>query len=56
MDSEDPVERTDRVLEVLSRPLTRYVLAVLAGVDPGAFDEPLTPVNGTSDDSDPDEP
>ncbi len=29
----------DRVLDLLSKPLSRYILSVLAGVDPGTFTE-----------------
>jgi hypothetical protein len=35
--SEDKRESIDQVLELLSEPLNRYILSVLAGVDPGTF-------------------
>ena len=35
--SEDQIEKTDQVLELLTKPLTRYILSVLAGVNPGKF-------------------
>jgi len=37
MSSEDKIEEVDRVLDLLSRPLSRFILSVLAGVDPGTF-------------------
>jgi len=37
MSSEDKIEELDRVLDLLSKPLSRYILSVLAGVDPGTF-------------------
>ena len=35
--NEDKTEGVDQVLALLSEPLSRYILSVLAGVDPGAF-------------------
>jgi hypothetical protein len=32
-------ENLDDLLDLLSKPLSRYILSVLAGVDPGAFHE-----------------
>ncbi len=37
MSSEESGEHIDDVLEVLSNPLSRYILSVLAGVDPGVY-------------------
>ncbi|MHA2188288.1 MAG: hypothetical protein ACW99V_08625 [Candidatus Thorarchaeota archaeon] len=39
MSSEEHTEDVDFVLDVLSKPLSRYILSVLAGVDPGVFTE-----------------
>ena len=36
--SEDKAEGMDRVLDLLSKPLSRYILSVLAGIDPGTFE------------------
>ncbi len=41
MNSEDKAAEVDRVLNLLSRPLSRYILSVLAGVDPGTFVGPM---------------
>ncbi|MBN2228389.1 MAG: hypothetical protein JW779_02275 [Candidatus Thorarchaeota archaeon] len=41
MSSEDKAEQVDRILDVLSKPLNRYILSVLAGVDPGPFTETI---------------
>jgi hypothetical protein len=40
MSDEDSSERVEDVLEVLSNPLSRYILSVLAGVDPGVYTSP----------------
>ena len=37
MSNEDKAESVDQVLDLLSEPLSRYILSVLAGVDPGTF-------------------
>ena len=37
MSNEDTPEEVDRVLELLSNPLSRYILSVLAGVNPGTY-------------------
>ncbi|MHA2059110.1 MAG: hypothetical protein ACW979_15945 [Candidatus Thorarchaeota archaeon] len=37
MGNEDKTEGVDQVLDLLSEPLSRYILSVLAGVDPGTF-------------------
>ena len=37
MSNENQAKRTDRVLDLLTNPLTRYILSVLAGVNPGKF-------------------
>ncbi len=37
MSNEGPAEKIDRILDLLSRTLSRYILSVLAGVDPGEF-------------------
>ena len=41
MSSEERTEDVDLVLDVLSKPLSRYILSVLAGVDPGVFTETI---------------
>ena len=35
--NENQVEKTDHVLDLLTKPLTRYILSVLAGVNPGKY-------------------
>ena len=42
MSSEENEEIIDDLLTVLSKPLSRYILSVLAGVDPGVFTETCT--------------
>ena len=37
MSDEDKENGIDEVLELLAKPLSRYILSVLAGVDPGLF-------------------
>jgi hypothetical protein len=37
VNNEDKAEGVDQVLNLLSEPLNRYILSVLAGVDPGTF-------------------
>lgn len=37
MSNEDSSEHVDDVLEILANPLSRYILSVLAGVDPGVY-------------------
>ena len=37
MSSDEQSERLDQLLELLSKPLTRYILSVIAGVDPGIY-------------------
>lgn len=50
MSSEERAKQVDELLELLSKPLTRYILSVLAGVDPGAFVGPSEdPQNTTQD-------
>ncbi len=41
MSNDSQTEDIDHVLELLSRPLSKYVLAVLAGIDPGVYKGPL---------------
>jgi hypothetical protein len=41
MSNNESGEHIDDVLEILSNPLTRYILSVLAGVDPGVYTEPV---------------
>ncbi|MFW9968035.1 MAG: hypothetical protein ACFFEA_12850 [Candidatus Thorarchaeota archaeon] len=41
MSNEDSSEKIENVLEVLSNPLSRYILSVLAGVDPGVYVGPV---------------
>ena len=40
MNNEDQTKAIDKVLNLLTKPLNRYILSVLAGVDPGVFAEP----------------
>ncbi len=40
MSNEDRAEAIDKVLDLLTKPLNRYILSVLAGADPGVFVEP----------------
>jgi len=40
MNNEDKAETIDKVLDLLTKPLNRYILSVLASVDPGVFAEP----------------
>ncbi len=47
MSDEDQDKNIDDVLELLSKPLSRYILAILAGVDPGSFKGSL---NGDNND------
>jgi hypothetical protein len=35
MNSNESSEEIDHILDVLSKPLNRFILSVLAGVDPG---------------------
>lgn len=49
MSSEDKTEAVDQVLDLLSKPLSRYILSVLAGVDPGVFTGPLETQKEKSD-------
>jgi hypothetical protein len=37
MSSNESGENIDDMLEILSNPLSRYILSVLAGVDPGVY-------------------
>ena len=39
MNNEDQPKAIDKVLNLLTKPLNRYILSVLAGVDPGVFAE-----------------
>jgi len=39
MSSEDKIEEVDCVLDLLSKFLSRYILTVLEGMDPGPFTE-----------------
>jgi hypothetical protein len=42
----------DRVLDLLSKPLSRYILSVLAGIDPGTFEGCIeTPDESKSDEN-----
>ena len=41
MHSDENIEKMDRILKLLSKPLTRYLLAILAGVDPGVYTETI---------------
>ncbi|MGY5879339.1 MAG: hypothetical protein RTV31_03765 [Candidatus Thorarchaeota archaeon] len=37
MSNDEKTEEIDYVLDLLSKPLSRYILSVLAGVDPGSY-------------------
>jgi DNA-binding transcriptional ArsR family regulator len=50
MSNEDSSERIDDVLELLANPLSRYILSVLAGVDPGEYVAPIDPLNDNGQD------
>ncbi|MBY8998340.1 MAG: hypothetical protein KGD60_11465 [Candidatus Thorarchaeota archaeon] len=50
MNSEERSKQVDELLELLSKPLTRYILSVIAGVDPGVFVEPSEDPRKTSQD------
>lgn len=39
MSNEDKDKHIDNLLEILSKPLSRFILSILAGVDPGVFTE-----------------
>ncbi len=39
MSNKDKATDIDNVLDLLSKPLSRYILSVLAGVNPGVFPE-----------------
>ena len=39
MSSEENEELIDDLLTILSKPISRYILSVLAGIDPGVFSE-----------------
>lgn len=41
MKSETKSVEVDRIIDLLSKPLSRYILSVLAGVDPGTFTGPI---------------
>ena len=38
MNNEHSTEKIDIILDLLSKPLSRYILSVLAGVYPGVFE------------------
>ena len=50
MSNEEQVEELDNVLDVLSKPLSRYILSVLAGVNPGTFTGVIDAQNEYSED------
>lgn len=39
--NEEKLEEIDRVLDLLAKPLSRYILSVLAGVNPGSYKGPI---------------
>lgn len=41
MSNNENIEEIDHVLDILSKPISRYILSVLAGVDPGTFKETI---------------
>ena len=50
MNSKKEPAKIDDILELLSKPLTRYILSVLAGVDPGIFTESKEGIQSKSQD------
>ena len=50
MSNKDQNEKIDHILDLLSKPLSRYVLSVLAGVDPGEFTGEKNSQNDNNDD------
>jgi hypothetical protein len=48
--NEEQGEEIDHVLDVLSKPLSRYILSVLAGVNPGTFTGVIDSQNEYSED------
>ncbi|MDF1537934.1 MAG: hypothetical protein P1Q69_03435 [Candidatus Thorarchaeota archaeon] len=51
MSNEDQTNDVDNVLELLAKPLSKYVLSVLAGVDPGRYKGSLEDVGENPNDS-----
>ena len=41
MSNEEKREEIDHVLDLLTKPLNRYILSVLAGVNPGSYKGPI---------------
>ncbi|MHA2351792.1 MAG: hypothetical protein ACXABX_01570 [Candidatus Thorarchaeota archaeon] len=41
MSNEEKQEEIDQVLDLLTKPLSRYILSVLAGVNPGSYKGPI---------------
>jgi hypothetical protein len=39
--NEEMQEEIDHVLDLLTKPLNRYILSVLAGVNPGSYKGPI---------------
>ena len=46
MSEEDKNEKIDKVLEILSKPVSKRILTTLAGVDTGKFEGEINPQNG----------
>jgi len=50
MSSEERAKQLDELLKLLSKPLSRYILSVIAGVDPGVFVDSSEDLQATSQD------
>ncbi len=50
MSGEESPKEIDHVLDLLTKPLNRYILSVLAGIDPGTFKGPIESVDNEKDD------
>ncbi|MFW9801677.1 MAG: hypothetical protein ACFFFC_03455 [Candidatus Thorarchaeota archaeon] len=45
MSNNESGEHIDDVLEILTNPLSRYILSVLAGIDPGVYTAPIDAID-----------
>ncbi|MFW9890405.1 MAG: hypothetical protein ACFFER_19685 [Candidatus Thorarchaeota archaeon] len=45
MSNNESSEHIDNLLEILSNPLSRYILSVVAGVDPGVYTAPVDSID-----------
>jgi hypothetical protein len=50
MSNEERAKQVDELLELLSKPLSRYILSVIAGTDPGVYVDPSEELRTTSQD------